>query len=171
MKPDALRVMELHRQAGDALVLASASLDLYVEPIGRLLGFDAVVSTRVAWTPDGRIAGALDGDNLRGPAKLVAVRELLSRKFPNAEDLVAYSDHESDVSLLAAAGTAVVVDPTRKMREEARRRGWPVVDWSGTGWPDGGRWIMPPGPSAGRPESWQELALLLNRDRAIHGRG
>lgn len=145
IKPEALRAMERHRQAGDALLLASASLDLYVEPIGRLLGFDAVVSTKVAWTEEGRIAGALAGQNLRGEAKLVAVRELLSRQFPEAQDIVAYSDHESDIALLAAASHAVAVDPTRKLREEARRRGWSIVDWSGTDRRVTGRWMMPPG--------------------------
>jgi phosphatidylglycerophosphatase C len=129
IKRDALKAMERHRQAGDALVLASASLDLYVEPIGALLGFDAVISTRVAWTAEGRIAGSLDGNNLRGAPKLAAVRDLMSQRFQTAQDFVAYSDHESDVPLLAAAGTAVAVDPTRKLREEARKRGWPIVDW------------------------------------------
>jgi phosphatidylglycerophosphatase C len=132
IKQGALKAIERHRQAGDALVLASASLDLYVEPIGALLGFDAVISTRVAWTAEGRIAGSLDGDNLRGAPKLAAVRMLLSQRFQAAQDFVAYSDHESDVSLLAAAGTAVAVDPTRKLREEAGKRGWPIVDWKST---------------------------------------
>ncbi|MBC9179317.1 HAD family hydrolase [Pseudoroseomonas ludipueritiae] len=145
IKPEALRAMERHRQAGDALLLASASLDLYVEPIGRLLGFDAVVSTRVAWTAEGRIAGSLEGQNLRGEAKLTAVRELLASQFQDTQDFVAYSDHESDVALLAAASHAVAVDPTRKLRDEARRRGWSIVDWSGTDRRISGRWIMPRG--------------------------
>jgi HAD superfamily hydrolase (TIGR01490 family) len=145
IKPEALRAMERHRQAGDALLLASASLDLYVEPIGLLLGFDAVVSTRVAWTADGRVAGSLDGNNLRGAAKLTAVQELLSQHFQCAQEFVAYSDHESDVALLAAASSAIAVDPTRKLREEARLRGWTIVDWSGVDRQVRGRWMMPPG--------------------------
>lgn len=145
IKPQALRAIERHRQAGDALVLASASLDLYVEPIGMLLGFDAVVSTRMAWTAEGRVAGRLEGQNLRGEAKLIAVRELLSRQFPDARDFVAYSDHESDVALLAAASRAVAVDPTRKLRDEARRRGWAIVDWSEASDHVTSRWLMPPG--------------------------
>ena len=132
VKPAALKAIERHRQAGDVLLLASASLDLYVEPIGRQLGFDATISTRVAWTAGGRVAGGLDGSNLRGAPKLDAVNGLLAARFRNARDIVAYSDHESDVPLLAAASSAVAVDPTRKLRQEARRRGWPIVDWSGT---------------------------------------
>ena len=130
-KPAALKAIERHQRAGDTLLLASASLDLYVEPIGRQLGFDGVIATRVAWTADGRVSGALDGSNLRGAPKLAAVRDLLDRRFQNAQEVVAYSDHESDVPLLAAANSAIAVDPTRKLRQEAHKRGWPIADWSG----------------------------------------
>ncbi|MBU8541461.1 HAD family hydrolase [Falsiroseomonas tokyonensis] len=133
LKPAALQAMQRHRQAGDALLLASASLDLYVEPIAARLGFDAVVSTRVAWTAEDRLAGSLDGDNLRGAPKLAAVRALLAKRFPTARDFVAYSDHESDIPLLAAAGSAVAVDPTATLRRVAHERGWAIVDWRGTG--------------------------------------
>ncbi|MDP3418330.1 HAD-IB family hydrolase [Falsiroseomonas sp.] len=133
MKPAALQAMQRHRQAGDALVLASASLDLYVEPIASQLGFDAVVSTRVAWTTDDRLAGSLDGSNLRGAPKLAAVRAMLAERFPLAKSFVAYSDHESDIPLLAAASSAFAVDPTAALARAARERGWPIVDWRGAG--------------------------------------
>lgn len=130
VKPAALAALERHRQAGDTLLLASASFDLYVDPIGQRLGFDATLSTKVAWTPDDAVAGSLDGSNLRGAPKLAAVSDWLARNLPDTRELVAYSDHESDLPLLMAATTAVAVDPTRKLRQEARERGWPVVDWS-----------------------------------------
>lgn len=130
VKPAALEAMQRHRQAGDALVLASASLDLYVAPIGAQLGFDATVATRVAWTAEGRVAGSLDGPNLRGAPKLAAVRTLLAARFPQAREFVAYSDHASDIPLMQAACSAVAVDPTPALRRAARAQGWPVVDWS-----------------------------------------
>ncbi len=130
MKPAALAALERHRRAGEVLLLASASLDIYVEPIARLLGFDGAVATRVAWTADGRVAGTLDGPNLRGPAKLDAVRAALEARFPGqAPHVVAYSDHESDEALLAAAAEPVAVDPTPGMARLAAQRGWPVASW------------------------------------------
>lgn len=130
MKPAALEQVAGHRKAGDRLVLASASLDIYVAPIARLLGFEVAVATRVAWTPDGRIAGTLDGPNLRGPAKLDAVRAALGLEGAALlPPLVAYSDHESDAALLGAATEAVAVDPTPAMAVLAARCGWQVVHW------------------------------------------
>jgi phosphatidylglycerophosphatase C len=53
-----LAVLEAHRSAGDRLVLLSASPDLYVPLIGRLLGFERTVCTEIRWDGD-RLDGAL----------------------------------------------------------------------------------------------------------------
>lgn len=130
MKPAALARLERHRRAGDALLLASASLDLYVAPIAGLLGFEAAVATRIAWA-GGCASGTLEGPNLRGAAKLQAVRALLDSRFGGAPlHLTAYSDHESDAPLLAAADAPVAVDPTPALARMAAARGWPVERWS-----------------------------------------
>jgi HAD superfamily hydrolase (TIGR01490 family) len=129
MKPAALAALQRHRRAGDRLVLASASLDAYVAPIARRLGFDDAVATRIAWTADGRVAGSLDGPNLRGPAKLDAVRAVIAG-WGEAR-VTAYSDHESDEALLAAAAEAVAVDPSPGLARIAAGRGWTVMRWGG----------------------------------------
>lgn len=131
IKPAALEALRAHRRAGDALLLASASLDLYVRPLADRLGFDAAVASRVAWTADGRVAGGLDGANLRGEAKLAAVRAIMAARFPAATELVAYSDDASDVPLLAAADRSVAVDPTAALRAIATARGWAIAEWGG----------------------------------------
>jgi HAD superfamily hydrolase (TIGR01490 family) len=131
MKPAALARLAQHRRAGDTLLLASASLDTYVQPIARLLGFHAAVATRIAWTAEGRVAGTLDGANLRGASKLDAVRAVLAARHPgSACHLTAYSDHPSDLPLLDAAAVAVAVDPTRELARIARQRGWEAAHWS-----------------------------------------
>ncbi|HEV7263343.1 MAG TPA: HAD-IB family hydrolase [Falsiroseomonas sp.] len=132
IKPAALARLERHRRAGDTLLLASASLDLYVQPIARLLGFHAAVATGIAWTADGRIAGTLAGPNLRSEAKLDAVRTWLAARLPDAACRVtAYSDHASDLPLLAAATIPVAVDPTPSLARIAVTRGWHVEHWLG----------------------------------------
>ena len=44
---DALAALQVHRAAGDHLVLLSASPDLYVPLIGRLLGFERTLCTEI----------------------------------------------------------------------------------------------------------------------------
>ncbi len=130
VKPAALAAIAAHRARGDVLLLASASLDLYVAPIARGLGFHGFVATRLAWTAEGRVDGRLDGPNLKGAAKLAAVHAWLVARGPGLPPpIIAYSDHESDAPLLEAARRAVAVDPTPALARLAAARGWPVERW------------------------------------------
>ena|SRR5665213_3354936 len=127
IKPAALARIEWHRSRGHRLVLASASVDLYVVPLGAHLQFDNTISSRTAWLDD-RLTGALDGANLRGEAKLNAVRELLGESDKRPE-IFAYSDHHSDLPLLQFADQPVAVDPTSKLMASARANGIRIEHW------------------------------------------
>lgn len=123
-----LETLERHRRAGDRLVLASASPDLYVEPLAAVLGFDLVICTRLAVDPAGRITGELDGGNCYGPAKLARLAGLLEGRPPEAR-LTVYSDHHSDLGLLRVATHPVAVNPTPALRRQALAAGMPIEDW------------------------------------------
>jgi len=118
----------MHRQAGHRLLLATASLDLYVRPLARELGFDEALCTRAGWTAEGRIAGALDGGNLKGEAKLAAVRRVVPAGC-DAPFVVAYSDHHADLPLLRWADRAVAVCPTAPLAAAAAAEGFAVETW------------------------------------------
>ena len=70
-----LAVLEAHRSAGDRLVLLSASPDLYVPLIGRLLGFERTVCTEIRWNGD-RLDGALRTPNRHGAEKVRCLEQL-----------------------------------------------------------------------------------------------
>ena len=74
-RPGALAVLAAHRARGDHLVLLSASPDLYVPRIGRMLGFErcGVHGDQVARRPAG---GALQSANRRGEEKVRCLEEL-----------------------------------------------------------------------------------------------
>lgn len=120
--------IERHRLAGDRLVLASASPDLYVEPLAAALGFDDVVCTRLAVDERGRPTGDLDGGNCYGPAKVERLAAILGARPPQTS-LTVYTDHHSDLGLLRLATHPVAVNPTRALRREARAAGIPIEDW------------------------------------------
>ena len=79
-RPAALAALEAHRAAGDHLVLLSASPDLYVPLIGRLLGFERTLCTELRWRGD-RLDGALRTPNRRGEEKLRCL-EALRPQYP-----------------------------------------------------------------------------------------
>jgi phosphatidylglycerophosphatase C len=100
MRPDALIAWAAHRQAGDLLVIVTASPEEVVAPFARRLGADALIGTRLAWTPDGRVAAGLDGANCRGPVK---VKRLRQRFGEAVSPTYAYGDTSGDREMLALA--------------------------------------------------------------------
>ena len=101
LRPVALRRLAWHRAQGHTLVLASASLDLYLEPWGRAAGFDHIIATRLETDAAGRVTGRLAGGNCYGLEKLRRLQALLGA--PERYILHAYGDSRGDRELLAAA--------------------------------------------------------------------
>ena len=106
--PDALRRSSWHQDRGDRLVLASASLELYLEPLGQVLGAAHVLATRMP-VEDGLLTGAVSGVNCCGPEKARQIGELISRTCPTS--VWVYSDGRSDRPSLELADTATQVWP------------------------------------------------------------
>jgi phosphatidylglycerophosphatase C len=113
LRDDTVARLRRHRELGHTVILASASLDPYLVPLGRSLGVDAVVCTVLERGRDGRLTGRLVGANCRGAEKARRVRGwLLEHDLADAE-LWAYGDSSGDDELLALADRPLRVDGIR----------------------------------------------------------
>ncbi|MDP9090978.1 MAG: HAD-IB family phosphatase [Pseudomonadota bacterium] len=126
-RPLALAVLEAHRAAGDHLILLSASPDLYVPLIGRLLGFERTLCTELQWQGD-RLDGRLKTANRRGEEKLVCLIRL-REQYPNLP-IIAYGNSASDVEHLREADRALLVNGDNAARRLAARWNVAVSNWS-----------------------------------------
>ncbi|MDH4169588.1 MAG: HAD-IB family hydrolase [Acidimicrobiia bacterium] len=125
LQPFATAIIDQHREAGRALVLATTSPEPFVGPLAERLGFDDAVATR--WQHvDGVYTGQLDGPFLWGRAKLEAVREWADANHVRLGGSYAYSDSYFDAPLLSEVGHPVAVKPDVSLRALAAVRGWPV---------------------------------------------
>lgn len=106
MRPSMVRRLRHHQAAGHRVVVVSASPELYLGPVGRLLGVEAVLATRLSVGPDGRLTGAIEGRNCRGPEKCARLRTWLG---DSPAVLHAYGDSAGDTELLAMAEVATWV--------------------------------------------------------------
>ena len=114
LRDDTTARLHRHRELGHTVILASASLEPYVTPLGELLGVDDVVCTRLEHDADGRLTGRLRGANCRGPEKARRVAGVAGgRRSSTGAELWAYGDSPSDDELLAAADHPVRVDGVR----------------------------------------------------------
>ena len=129
VRPGALKAIEEHRAKGHYLVLATASLDLYVERFADRFGFDAVVATRTSWTSMDCLSGKIDGENCFGIEKLRRLKEVLAGQR-DGKVIVAYSDSHADLPLLRWADEAFAVNPSRRLGRLAPTEGFVVVDWN-----------------------------------------
>jgi phosphatidylglycerophosphatase C len=105
MRSDTVRSLDAHLQAGDQVVIVSASYAIYVEPLAVLLGAHQALATRLAVGADGRLTGELDGPNCRGPEKIRRLHDWLDTTHGGRSmvDLIAYGDSPGDRELLADA--------------------------------------------------------------------
>jgi phosphatidylglycerophosphatase C len=120
LRPDSLRRWQWHREQGHRLVLASASLDLYLRHLGDLLSADAVISTRMN-VVNGWLTGRLATPNCRGAEKARRVGEYL-RSRP-AGPVWVYGNGAADLPTLALADVATRVWPYRPLRAPRDARG------------------------------------------------
>lgn len=125
----ALEAVERHRNAGDRLVLLTSSSSYLSELVCRDLRLHDYLSNRFEVDHDGRYTGLPVEPLCFGPGKVTLAQAYLQARGATFEHCTFYSDSLSDLPMLEAAGERVVVNPDPRLRREAKRRGWPVVDW------------------------------------------
>ncbi len=126
IRPEARRLLDLHRQAGRSTFIVSAAPQEIVGPLALSLGMTGGIGTR-AEVHDGIYTGELTGPFCYGEGKVTALSELARWDGLDLAQCYAYSDSASDLPMLEAVGHPVVVNPDKRLERHARRHGWPVV--------------------------------------------
>jgi phosphatidylglycerophosphatase C len=100
IRPEMIQNMSWHDKRGHERILVSASLALYLEPFGRINGFERVIATRLEAGLDGRLTGRMDGNNVRAAQKAILLELALG---PGPVEVWAYGDSRGDREMLAMA--------------------------------------------------------------------
>jgi HAD superfamily hydrolase (TIGR01490 family) len=130
-RPDAyvgsvLRAIARHRAAGDLVVLVSGSFRACLDPIAREVGADLVLCSEPEVDDLGRLTGVVARPMI-GVNKGLAAQETIAARGLDAAACAAYGDHSSDLDLLRAVGTPVVVGSDPVLVREAEQHGWTVL--------------------------------------------
>lgn len=110
-RPDTVERIRWHQGEGHEVVIVSASLRAYLDPVVEHLGLDGVCAVELEVADDGRLTGRMVGPNCRGPEKVVRLTDWLGGDTP--ERLWAYGNSAGDQDLLAAADEPVWVGRRR----------------------------------------------------------
>lgn len=125
---EAIDQISVHQAAGHPVVVASASIEQMVRPIGRLLGVDHVIGTQAECDADGAFTGELLSFNYSQEKAQACIR-LAEENGWSLADSFAYSDSITDLPLLEAVGHPVAVNPDAQLRAVALERGWQILSF------------------------------------------
>ena len=126
--PGGLAAVEAHKSAGDRVVLLTSSSVYLGRCVQDFLGLDDILTMRFV-VEDGHFTGAID-TLCYGQAKVDVASAWADREGIDLDTSWFYSDSITDLPMLERVGRAMIVQPDPRLSRAARRRGWPVLDWS-----------------------------------------
>ena len=110
--PPALRQIEVHRAAGDIVVLCSASCQCYMRYVAPLLLADVLLCT------PSDAEGRTVGPNCCGEEKVCRLQDWMRENgIPSDAPLTAYGDSRSDAPILRMSQHPVLVNAKRGLRK------------------------------------------------------
>ena len=130
-RPQADAAMRAHAEAGEVVLVVSATFEPIILRAMEHHPFQYQVSTRMRTADDGTYTCQVEGIPVEGEEKLEAVRRFGDERFGpgNWALAYAYGDHHSDRTVLGAATHARAVCPDRPLARTARKLGWEILDW------------------------------------------
>ena len=124
--PKAFELLDRHRQAGDTLLIITATNRFITEPIAAALGVEHLIATEPEFK-DGHYTGEVDGLPSYAAGKVKRLRTWMAEHGADLEDSWFYSDSHNDLPLLEVVTHPVAVDPDEVLREKSQKRNWPVI--------------------------------------------
>lgn len=126
--PKAEALLAQHRQAGDYLLIITATNRFVTGPIAERLRVDDLIAIEMEEDQDGQYTGRVEGIPSFREGKVVRLDAWL-KEHPEItlEDACFYSDSRNDLPLLEKVDHPVAVDPDEQLRAEAEKRGWQIL--------------------------------------------
>ncbi|KAB2935978.1 MAG: HAD family hydrolase [Candidatus Contendobacter sp.] len=128
--PRAAELVARHRNAGDTLLIVTATNRFITEPIAELLSVPHLLATEPEFA-EGRYTGRARGVPCFRRGKVKRLDEWLDATGRDLADSWFYSDSHNDLPLLDRVAHPVAVDPDAVLAEHARQRGWPIISLRG----------------------------------------
>lgn len=126
MSPASIELVEKHRQAGDTLVVITATNSFVTRPIVAAFGIHNLLATEPEMQ-DGRYTGKVAGTPCFQDGKVKRLEQWMQDNGMDLQGSWFYSDSHNDLPLLQRVDHPVAVDPDEMLTEHAHQHGWPVI--------------------------------------------
>ena len=130
LKPQAQALVQRHRDAGEQLILITATNEFVTRPIAQAFGIDELIAVELERGPDGWYTGEIRGTPSFREGKVQRLQQWLQARGLDWDDcdMTFYSDSTNDLPLLERAHVPVATNPGEGLRAIARERGWRILD-------------------------------------------
>ena len=131
LQPSAIALVHKHQQAGDAVVLVTATIDFITRPIAGLFDIEHLIATELARDAQGRVLGTIHGVPAFREGKVTRVQQWLAAREQSLADFercTFYSDSTNDLPLLESVSHPVATNPGPALLRIAQERNWPVLN-------------------------------------------
>lgn len=128
--PQALELVQKHKNSGHTVVLTSATNDFIASPIAARLGIDHVIATQ-AEQIEGRYTGKVAGTPNFQEGKVTRMTQWLQEQGLSWETIAAsygYSDSINDAPLLEQTTFAIATNPDARLKQLALQKHWAIIE-------------------------------------------
>ena len=134
LRQQALDLVKRHQDAGDLCCVVTATNSFVTRPIVERFGIEHLIATEPATTGDNPLAnftGEVKGIPNFREGKIQRVHDWLASQGLTLDQLPRsyfYSDSMNDLPLLEKVSNPVATNPDKRLRSEAAKRNWPILE-------------------------------------------
>ncbi len=130
IRPQALELVRRHREAGDEVLIITATNEFVTRPIAEAFGVQQLIAVELERDASGWITGEIRGTPSFREGKVQRFGEWLAARGLNRHEaeVTFYSDSVNDLPLMDNADCPVATNPDDRLRALALERGWRVLE-------------------------------------------
>ncbi len=130
IKKQATDLVQSHRQAGDELVIITATNEFVTRPIADAFGIKELIAVELERDAEGQLTGEIKGTPSAREGKVTRMAQWLASRGLGWDDVETtfYTDSLNDLALLEKATYPVATNPDDRLRALAKQRGWRILD-------------------------------------------
>ena len=130
IRPEALSLLKKHRDAGEQLLIITATNEFVTRPIADALGVDELIAVELVRDAEGWYSGEISGVPSLREGKVERLQQWLHQHGLDWDkvETTFYSDSSNDIPLLERVNHPVATNPDAKLKAVAIERGWPILE-------------------------------------------
>jgi len=130
IRPEALALVQKHRDSGERIVIITATNEFVTRPIAKAFGVDDLIAVELVRDAQGWFTNEISGVPSLREGKVQRLQQWLQHKGLDLADVDAtfYSDSRNDLPLLERVSHPVATNPDDTLRAVALEKGWPILE-------------------------------------------